>query len=591
MELMIEFKTLNIGFLSPSVEQERSYRMSKTPIMVNPTPYYLHGYFKVNYPQYAKYTVWHPSVLEKITQSALIEYLNKYDIDILCVSLYIWNEHYILDVIKDIKEKYNKKLIIMAGGPSCDAVKDDWETKYSFIDHCIVGQGEKAWIELALTYIGAKQLSTDAPNIVHIIKKGETLQEKKYEYEFIRGIHYSPYMECEDLIKDLQAYYENFELAWPYETQRGCPYHCTFCDWNGGQTNKTQKRKEIDFVQEIDFMAKNKMYNFHISDANFGMWDVDVDIMKRIVHHNVNNDGKFKMISYNLTKQLNENYKIIYRLMIQHDLLPYWAKLSVQDIHPHILEAIDRPGTWADAKKFGIELYHEFSESKKLNKIFVELILGLPGQTFESFIETLDEFYGNGFIPRTYPFFLLRNAPATYDVEYRKKWEINNEYVYETLDMSIHGESVEDAYNNPLKNFKYNQITSTKTFSKRDFVKMSCADQMYRRLFSRIKWPAYGWIDKNWQHLKPVVKMLLETDDFEYVVETRYQNFEKYKINAMNDCYGKILTNGLDMSSIIGRHIGKIKELVTESGMDGETMDKFFELWNHSINDAKLLDR
>lgn len=583
-------KNINVAFYSPSVDQNKSNRLQYKDLMVNPTPYYLHGYFRKHYPEYAPYIKWKPSLLIKISTEEIINFLTKHDVDVLCVSVYIWNVDQAMNVLKEVKDLYGKPLKIIIGGPSCDAVKDEWENKYPWVDHFVVGQGEKAWATLVLTFLGLKVLDSSTPNIVHVVKKGELPPVKEYEYEFVRGIHYSPFMECEDLIQELQDEYKDYGLSWPYETQRGCPYHCSFCDWNGGQSNKTQKRKEINFIDEIDFMAKNKMYNIHISDANFGMWDVDVDIMKRMVEHKKNGHN-FNFVSFNMSKIINKNFKEIMHLIVEHDFNSVWLKLSVQDIHQSVLEAIDRPGDWNESKKVGLELYEKFSETKNLKKIFVELILGLPGQSIESFTATLDEFYSSGFVPRTYPFLLLRNAPATYNMEYRAKHGIKDDLVYELLDMGIDGGSVKEVYERPLTNFIYNQIVECNTFTERDFVKMVMLDQIYRRLLSRMTWSAYGFIDVNWKHLKPVVKMLIDSSDFEYVLEQRYSNFKNYRINAMDSSQGKILVDGNDMSAIIGRNLSLIREMVTNTGMDEQTINKFFEVWNTFEATSNFLDR
>lgn len=599
-------KSINVAFYSPSIELDKSHRTKSWSswsnrtksnvrtydnLMVNPTPYYLHGYFKKHYPDYVQYVKWKPSILLRKTETELVEFLETNQIDVLCVSLYVWNLQHCMEVLKNIKTLYNKPLTIVVGGPSCDASHDNWEEKYPHIDHFVVGQGEKAWANLALDFIGAKKLDSTATNIVHLVKKGELPPVKQYEYEFIRGIHYSAFMESEDLIHELQEVYKDENLAWPYETQRGCPYHCSFCDWNGGQSNKTQKRKEISFIDEIDFMAKNKMFNIHISDANFGMWDVDVEIMKRMVYHNQNNGANFNFISFNLSKIINDNYKQIMRMIIEHDFHNTWVKLSVQDVHDHVLQAIDRPGNWQEAKDVGLSMYREFADKKNFKKIFVELILGLPGQTVESYIENLDEVYGNGFIPRTYPFLLLRNAPATYNQEYRAKWEIKDGLVFETIDMQLVGDTVEEVYNNPLRNFVYNQITSCKTFTEKDWVKMTCADQLYRRLCSRIAWPAYGFIDVNWKHLKPVLTKLMESSDYQYVIEERYKNYVKYRVNAMNSAQGKLIANGNDMSAVIYRNIDLIEKSFAETGIDDESKEKFFEVWRTFDYAKDYLDR
>jgi radical SAM superfamily enzyme YgiQ (UPF0313 family) len=563
----------------------------KINIMVNPTPYYLHGYFKKHYPDYANYINWKPSILIRKTEDELLEYLVDNDIDVFCISLYIWNAQHCLDIIANLKSRYNKKLTIVAGGPSCDADKDDWGELYPYIDHCIVGQGEKAWCNLALDFIGAQTLNNSATNIVHFLKKDGLPAIKSYEYEFIRGIHYSAFIECEDLIHELQAVYPEYNLEWPYETQRGCPYHCTFCDWNGGQSNKTQKRKEVNFIDEIDFFNENKMYSLYFSDANFGMWDVDVDIIKRMVYHNQNNGANFKSPSFNLSKIVNNNHKEILSTIIEHDLHTGYVKLSVQDVHDHVLDAIDRPGNWAEHKAFGISMYEKFSEKKNFRKMFVEIIAGLPMQTYESFINNLDEIYSNGFIPRTYPFLMLKNAPATYDVAYKEKYQIVYDYVFEAIDNSLTGSTVEEIINNPSMNPQFQQIISTNTFTQDDLVKMAIADQLYRRICSRMSWAAYGFIDVNWSHLKPLIMKLMDTDDYRYIVNERCNNFAKYRINAMNGAHGKILLDGNDISSLVYRHLDLVKNSFNETGMDESTQAKFFEVYNTFEYAKDYLDR
>jgi radical SAM superfamily enzyme YgiQ (UPF0313 family) len=583
-------KHINVGFYSPAAEQNRSVRAAYPDLMVNPAPYYLHGYFKKNYPDLADRVHWAPTILIKSSTKEVVDYLNKYQIDVICISLYVWNIFQSLDMLNGLKESYGKPLKIVVGGPSCDAVKDEWETKYSFVDHFVVGQGEKAWSELVLGFLDVKELDSETANIVQFVKRGETIVEKKYQYEFVRGIHYSPYMECGDLVKELQAVYSNHVLVWPYETQRGCPYQCSFCDWNGGQSNKVQKRKEVNFLDEIDFFAKNNMINLHISDANFGMWDSDLESMRRIVEYKKQGID-FKFYSYNLSKIINNNFREIISLIVEWGVSPFYIKLSVQDTHDYVLRNIDRPGSWEEAKEVGIGLYKKFSESHGFNKIFCEMILGLPGQTPESIIENLDEFYGNGFVPRTYPFLLLRNAPISYDLEYRKLHGIVDDIAFELMDLTPMGDTVEEVYSRPQDNFLYPHVIESNSFTQRDYIKMSMIDQLYRRLFSRSHWKGYGFLDVNWQWIKSIPRMMINTSDFEWVLEQRYENFMKYRINAMNGSHGKIIVNGEDMCSIIARNFHLIEDELKGTDIPQEEKDKFFKVWRSYDKMAPYLNR
>jgi radical SAM superfamily enzyme YgiQ (UPF0313 family) len=298
-------KTIKVGFYAPSFDMKKSNRLKLDSLKVNSAPYYLHGYFKKNYSEYADRVIWEPSILIKQSPEEIVSFINNNSIDVFCASVYIWNVDSILETLKGVRklldDTHNKSVKIVVGGPSCDAVNDDWETKYSFIDHCVVGQGEKAWAELVLDFLEIKKVDESTSNLVHFVKSGTAIVEKKYNYEFLRGIHYSPYIECEDMVVALKEKYKDYSLTWPYETARGCPYHCSFCDWNGGQSNKTQKRK-IDFLEEVDFLAEHGMYDLYIADANFGMWDSDVEIMKRMVEHN-KNGHKFNFVSFNISRR------------------------------------------------------------------------------------------------------------------------------------------------------------------------------------------------------------------------------------------------------------------------------------------------
>jgi hypothetical protein len=157
--------------------------------------------------------------------------------------------------------------------------------------------------------------------------------------------------------------------------------------------------------------------------------------------------------------------------------------------------------------------------------------------------------------------------------------------------MSIDGTTVKEVHERPLTNFIYHQIVECNTFTEKDFVKMSMLDQLYRRLMSRNTWAAYGFIDINWHHLKPILVKLTETNDFNYVLEQRYSNFKKYRINALDSSEGKILVDGNDMSSIIGRNLDLIRQSVKDTNMPEETVNKFFSVWNTFEPTSNFLDR
>jgi radical SAM superfamily enzyme YgiQ (UPF0313 family) len=56
------------------------------------------------------------------------------------------------------------------------------------------------------------------------------------------------------------------------ETNRGCPFQCTFCDW-GSLTYSKVKHFGLERVfDELEWMAQHRVGFISITDANFGMF-------------------------------------------------------------------------------------------------------------------------------------------------------------------------------------------------------------------------------------------------------------------------------------------------------------------------------
>src|SRR5690606_4749801 len=68
----------------------------------------------------------------------------------------------------------------------------------------------------------------------------------------------------------------------PSETNRGCPYGCTFCDW-GSATLSRIRKFDIDRVfAEIEWCGQNQIPTIGFTDANFGIFERDVEIAEKV---------------------------------------------------------------------------------------------------------------------------------------------------------------------------------------------------------------------------------------------------------------------------------------------------------------------
>ena len=62
------------------------------------------------------------------------------------------------------------------------------------------------------------------------------------------------------------------------ETNRGCPYGCTFCDWGSATLSRIRKFDLQRVYDEIEWCAKAHMQGIGPADSNFGIFDRDVPI-------------------------------------------------------------------------------------------------------------------------------------------------------------------------------------------------------------------------------------------------------------------------------------------------------------------------
>lgn len=427
---------------------------------------YLKTWVDQNRPEIANDIDWCIPQQQKLTDNELIDLLEQVKPDLLCSSHYIWNNSFMCDQLNRIKSKVSKNICFVAGGPSVDVnINPDFFNKNSFADYAIYGAGEVAFADLAESILYNKKLiAFNTSNIAWFDK-----QKNKpviADFKYVPQLSKSPYTNNEDLfsqmIKKEQARGTNVVL--PYDLTRGCPYSCTFCDWNSGLTNKTTRRKN-SYKDEIDLFQKLDIKGIYLSDANVGQYQEDIDMIEYMVHKNINENAEFK-IDGNFSKLKKENNLKIYHLLAKGNLLTDYAgfTISVQDINKTILENIDRPDVGWDVH---LSMIKELKQSYPKINSKVQLIQGLPGQTVESWRETLREISKNDLLLQIFISELLPASPAARDKSYQEKFKFNY-----TTSTRFNGE-------------EYFQATfpeSCVSFTKKDFVKMTVLSHIYATL-------------------------------------------------------------------------------------------------------------
>ena len=174
-----------------------------------------------------------------------------------------------------------------------------------------------------------------------------------------------------------------------WETNRGCPFSCAYCDW-GSATNSKVARMELDRIfLELDWFSKNKIEFIFCCDANFGMLPRDYDIALKAVE-NKKKYGYPHILSVQNTKNARERSYKVQKLLAENGLSK-GVTLAMQSIDAHTLKEIKRDN-------ISIEDYQELQERFTNDGIatYTEFIIGLPGDTYESFSDGVSKVINAG---------------------------------------------------------------------------------------------------------------------------------------------------------------------------------------------------
>ena len=393
--------------------------------------YYLKSYYKFRGKHYDKLNWTLPMVAPKYTNQQILQDIAVEKPDILCISLYLWNRNLSYALITEAKRLY-PNLVIVIGGPEVDAHRN----KQFFVDHpevdyVVYGSGEEGFKYLMDALLVDEPIADDAVNIV---TRDQLWMHRVFDDKEYKAI--SPVIDMQDEIRRdyhrLRDYVGTERLiSVRIERARGCPYNCTFCDWNSGLHNKV-KRKTSNWREEIDFFKSlGDGLRVAVVDANWGIYPEDLEITRyaldKLDHDfgvtnvaKLNKDRVFEIFEMQTQKAAERN-----RIM--------WLKVSLQDIHEAVLEAIDRPEIpWLKHK----QMLQDFSAKHPHVKYECETIIGLPNQTPAMYREQLSQFQEAN-IHKVIAYFweILPNSPA-FQQEYKDRWNITSSNIITPLTVS-----------------------------------------------------------------------------------------------------------------------------------------------------------
>ena len=368
--------------------------------------------------------------------------------DVVGISNYVWNAS-LSYVACEYAKKLNQKTLVILGGPEFpagtgsrkientqrDATYDkslDYLIERPAVDYFAYSDGEVAFIELMQKFI-ENEFSVKSMRDKNEPVKGcasLTTDNKKLlvgEYISRIGMEGSVKAEGRDVIPSpyLNGMLDKFldgKFTPVFETSRGCPFLCTFCDQGLDETKITafstlRCADEIRYVGERVSKIKDGIHTIGIFDSNWGIYQKDVELADHIAKIMEKYDWP-QYIYCSTPKSKREN------LLLINDKLQnrVGVGLPMQSMADNVLKKIKRKNL--DVIK---QLNHIRAIQKRGKTAVTELIVPLPGETEQSYFDGLKFLMDNGVMTATYTLMQLCGAELGRD-EAIKKYEMKSKY-------------------------------------------------------------------------------------------------------------------------------------------------------------------
>ena len=313
--------------------------------------------------------------------------------DVVMLSSYMWNENLTCEFANKIKKKYPQTLVVL-GGPN---ISLDREKRASFlkenkgIDLMVTGDGEFVAEEIIDFHIKNKDISL----------------AKQNEFPFTCSIYNNNYIEGPEdgeyrlgMAKDktsmeefpspyLSGLFDKFFIDGEsplLETNRGCPFTCTYCQQGGKYFQKVRQFPPGRFKKEIFYVA-NKIKELGVditmiemTDPNFGMFKRDKEICIAIREC----QDKFNFPHFvgcstgkNRADTIIDNISVLKEGTI-------FLRSSMQSLNKEALKSVKR-------QNIKLEAYVDIQKDmeKKNLESNADMMLGFPSETEETHSEAI----------------------------------------------------------------------------------------------------------------------------------------------------------------------------------------------------------
>lgn len=290
--------------------------------------------------------------------------------DVIGFACYIWN----IDITLQLASLLNKvlpKAVIVFGGPEVSYCPEEVLKGHPYIDYIVMGEGENTLKAL----LGKLLNGEDAANIPGISYRNQTgmvnCSDKPQIVARLSDLPFAYHSEEMEELKDKIIY---------YESSRGCPFSCQYCLSSAAAGVRFLPIERV--LAEMDFFIRHKVKQVKFVDRTF----------------NADRAHCFAIWEYLCNVQCETNFHFeISAELLDEAMLAFLAtapvgrfqfEIGVQSTNEATLEEIQRRNNWPLIAKNVARIL-----SYGNIHIHLDLIVGLPYETYRSFSQSFDHVY------------------------------------------------------------------------------------------------------------------------------------------------------------------------------------------------------
>jgi len=360
-------------------------------------------------------------------------------------STYMWNRQYNLILAKKLKE-ISPDTVVVFGGPEMEILNYKFFEMFPFIDMHVINEGELTFKSIVDNLDNWDSI----PNIIYN-NKGKTVSTKPGPRIMDLELIPSPYLT--GVFDNLINSYPDYKFIASIETNRGCPYQCTFCDWGSLTYNKIRKFPIEKVFSEVEWVFNNpNVDNIDIADANFGIFvERDESIVDKFIDE-TRRTGRNITFNSNYAKNQNVSVFHMIRKLAEETGGTRNVTIALQSLDEEVLESIKRKNLATNRIEEIFEVLTKFELMLK-----IEIIIGLPSDTLDKFKQTVYDLFdiSPDIQIHTYKLIALNNAELTIKEQGGVKWKNIKNFVDNSVD------SIDETFN---------WVYSTNTMSHDDII-------------------------------------------------------------------------------------------------------------------------